>query len=458
MRIFNKINRAFEQQQSINHTGLSMTKNNTFEKYAYIDWRFDQPNDVTLLGHRVNSFANTRLVVNQIKNDGFNGIVLNTNVPIDPETGELTLIDKRPGAFNTNKNIPKDTWAVVQYAKKLGLDVTLNFNIVDYKTDTGITSSSVGPNFSTEKFFNAVTSYESKIAALASRYKVNTIGIGDHQFGFDTDQYRPQWQNLVNQVRSKFKGDLSYSSGTGGDNVVYGMVDIINVNRGPETLDKNVALNHINELYRKYNKPVQLSPIFASAADSGIDPWSMLMNNQSLNDVNIRYDLQADKIRDILKASIINTPESLAGIAFYEYAPWQQANWIQNPQDDQQRQWHLNTKLSSEFFKNQTASDTFKNWFNYSTQDVSGTRKNDTLRVYAGDKTIDGKEGRDTVVISNSIKNCRITKDTANGGFDVYNGANGVDGVYDMYNVEFVKFNDATVNLLGNDLSKYSWF
>ena len=136
-------------------------------KNAYLDWRFDQPNDFNMLGQPVLSLAATKTIINQIKADGFNGIVLNASVPIDPDTGKLTLYDDIPGAPNPNKNLPKDTWAVVKYAKKNGLAVTLNFNIVDYHTDRTITSDSVGGGFSTDTFFNEVAAYESKIAATA---------------------------------------------------------------------------------------------------------------------------------------------------------------------------------------------------------------------------------------------------------------------------------------------------
>ena len=465
MKIFNKLSNYFEQQlNSTRPTGYSMNTNQVdkFEKYAYIDSRFDMNSTYNIFGQKVNSFAATRPVVDQIKRDGFNGIVLNLNVPINVETGELALFDKNVpnGDQGTaNKNIPKDTWAVVQYAKRMKLDVTLNFNFVNYKNDELVMADNVGANFSKEKFFTAIRDYETKIAATASKYKVDMIGIGNFQFGFDTEQYKSDWQNIVSGIKSKFKGKLTYTSNPEGDTSIFELVDTIGVGQGANNPDKNTVLSNISRLKNKYGKEVYWNPIAATATDNGIDPWALVSNSKDLGSVPIRSDLQADRIREILKASIIDQPTDLSGIAFYEYAPWKQADFMVNPKSDGDKQWQIFGKVHSEYYKNQTASDTFKNWFNYSTKDIVGNNRNNQLETFAGDKKIDGKGGIDTLVIHNSIKNCRITKDTVNGGFDVDNGINGIDGNYDMYGVEYVKFNDATVSLIGNyDLSKYGWF
>lgn len=435
-----------------------MTTDNKFEKYAYVDWRFDMNNTYNIFGQKVNSLAATRPVIDQIKRDGFNGIVLNLNVPIDPETGALTLYDNSVQGI-ANKNIPKDTWAVVNYAKKLKLDVTLNFNIVNYKNDELIMTNTVGSNFSTEKFFTEIKDYETKIAAQASKYKVDMIGIGNFQFGFDTEQYRSDWQNIISSIKSKFKGKLTYTNNPEGDTVIFELVDVIGVGQGAGNPDKNVVLSNISRLKNKHGKEIYWNPVAATATDNGIDPWALVSTNKDLSTVPIRSDLQADRIREILKASIVDQPADLSGIAFYEYAPWKQGKFMVNPQNDEERQWQIFGKVHSEYYKNQTASDTFTNWFNYSTKDIVGNSRNNRLETFAGDKLIDGKGGVDTLVIRNSIKNCRITKDTVNGGFDVDNGINGIDGNYDMYGVEYVKFTDATVSLIGNyDLSKYGWF
>jgi hypothetical protein len=449
MRIFNRLSNKV--QQIIDNQPMP-TQNNKFEKYAYLDLRFDQPMDFNLLGQPVASFASVRPVVDQIKRTGFNGIIINTNVPIDPETGELKLYDDRPGAYNPDKNIPKDTWKIINYAKRNKLDVTLNFNIVDYKTDDIITKNNIGQNFSADKFFESIGNYESKLAGIASKYKVNQIGIGHLQYGFDTEEYKDEWQNVIQKIKTKYKGELSFVSSK--DNVVFDMVDVIRVIKN----DSNNA-SLIQELSTKYSKPVNLDPIFAPASESGFDPWQYVNSGKDLSGVNIRYDIQADTIRNILKFAIAEQPASLSGIAFHEFAPWKQADWIVEPMNETGKQWNSLTKLGPELYKNESANIVLKNWLNYSTDDVIGNNRNNKLETFAGNKIVDGKGGRDTLVINNKIANCKIVPDSINGGFDVYNGTNGSEGIYDMYNVEYVKFNDATVSLIGNyDLSKFGWF
>jgi hypothetical protein len=197
-------------------------------KNAYLDWRFDQPNDFNLLGQSVTSLAAVKPMISQIKSDGFTGIVLNTNIPIDPETGRLTLYDTNPGAFNTNKNLPADTWAVIKHARKSGLAVTLNLNIVDYRNDKKLTADSVGAGFSTDTFFKDVANYEATLAKKAQAAGVSVIGIGVGQYGLDTDAYKNQWQTVVDTVRKNYSGKLAYSSGEYSTPVWY-MVDIVSI-------------------------------------------------------------------------------------------------------------------------------------------------------------------------------------------------------------------------------------
>ena len=396
-------------------------------KNAYLDWRFDQPNDFNLLGQNVLSLAAVKPMINQIKADGFNGIVLNANVPIDPETGKLTLYDNTPGASNPNKSLPKDTWAVVSYAKKNGLAVTLNFNIVDYHTDRAITSGSVGGGFSTDTFFSEVAAYESKIAATAKKSGVGVIGIGTCQNGLDTDAYKPQWQTVIDSIRKNYSGKLTYGTNYHNDSAVWSMVDIVSTGAWD---DVNGALGNMNSVADKYNKPVHIDAVFAGGGDG-----------------------QAANIRDILKASIVEHKNDLAGLAFYEFAPWQQANWVVNPQSESDKNF-LNSQGYSKDLYNTDATNTFKNWFNYSTAPITGSKKNDRLAVYAGDKTVDGGVGTDTVVVLNKAKDCQLTFDSP-GHFTLVNNT---EGTNKLLNCEYIQFIDTRVSLVGHqDFSQYGW-
>ena len=398
----------------------------TFIKNAYLDWRFDQPYDFNLLGQRVASLAAVKPIINQIKADGFTGIVLNTNVPIDPETGKLTLYDKQPGAFNTNKNLPKDTWAVVQYAKKNGLAVSLNFNIVNYHDDSAITTSSVGGGFSAETFFKDVAAYEANISKTAKANGVGAIGIGVAQSGFESNDYKDQWQTVISAIRKNYSGKLAYSSGAP-DTPIWSMVDIVSVISWDHVGD---ALGSMKYLSDTYQKPVYVDWVNAGGGDG-----------------------QAANIKNILKESIVDHKNDLAEICFFEFASWKHANWLENPQNDADRNFLSSHGYTNDLF-NTDAANAFKNWFNYSNASVTGTGKNDVLKIYAGDKTVDGGKGTDTVVVLNKAKDCNLVKDSS-GNFTLVNNTEGTEKLIDC---EYVQFLDTKVSLLGHqDYSKFGW-
>lgn len=396
-------------------------------KNAYVDWRFDQPNDFNLLGQNINSLAAVKPIISQIKADGFTGIVLNANVPIDPETGKLTLYDNNPGAFNPNKNLPKDTWAVVKFARKNGLAVTLNFNIVDFHTDKAITSDSVGSEFSTNTFFSEVANYESKIAATAKKNGVGVIGLGHYQFGLDTDDYKNHWQTVIDSVRKNFSGKLTYTTDYRHNNAVWSLVDIIGAGGSD---DVNGALSNMNSLSDTYGKPVHIASISPGGGDS-----------------------QRSNIVDILKASIVDHKNDLDGLAFFEFAPWMQADWLVNPQSESDKNF-LSSQGYANDLNNKEAANAFKNWFNYSTNAVTGSTKNDTLKVYAGDKTVDGGKGMDTVVVLNKAQDCQLSFDSP-GNFTLVNNT---EGTNKLLNCEYIQFIDTKVSLIGHqDFSQYGW-
>lgn len=417
------------------------------EKNAYIDWRFDQLGDFTVSNEMVTSFTHVKKFVDQIKKDGFNGIVLNTNVPVDIQSGDLVLYDNRPVAWNRDKNIPKDTWKVVEYAKKIGLTVTINLSIVDYKDDINVASYLVDKNFNVNNFFKNVTEYETLIASIAQKYKVDKIGVGFFQTGLDSYYYQDYWQSLINSVKNVFNGKLTYTGDYKVDTPIWSMVDIISV--GDSTREYEQIFQTINSLRDRYQKHVYLDAITVPATDN-IFPWDVFSSGGNLKDLQPRYDIQADKIRNILK-SVYNEDNKVSGVGFYEYRPWNEAVWIQQPNSDIGKQFFYESKLASEFYDNPTAQHVLLNWLAYSTRDINGTRRNDLLETFAGNKKIDGRDGYDTLTIHNNIENCKIIQDVVNGGFDIYNGVNGIDGIYDVYNVESIKFNNQEVSLVGNN-------
>jgi hypothetical protein len=162
---------------------------------------------------------------------------------------------------------------------------------------------------------------------------------------------------------------------------------------------------------------------------------------------------QASRIRDIIKASIIDRKEDLDGLAFHEFAPWQQSSWVVNPQTEDHKQWLASNNYSNDLY-NKEAANALTNWFNYSTNTVTGSNKNDRLAVYAGDKTVDGGKGIDTVVVLNKAKDCQLSFDSP-GSFTLVNNT---EGTNKLLNCEYIQFMDTRVSLIGRqDFSQYGW-
>lgn len=182
------------------------------DKYrsAIVDMRFEQLNDFTADGKLVNSYEAVVPVINKIDCVGFDTVVFQTNIPIDIATGKLELYDSRPGAFNPDKNIPKDLWRLVEYAKNKGLKVFVKAIPVNHISDFTIcpactSSEFVLPStFSTTNFFNALFSYQTILAREAEKYKVEGFYVGVMNLGFDTAQYDADWDRVIAQVKTVY--------------------------------------------------------------------------------------------------------------------------------------------------------------------------------------------------------------------------------------------------------------
>ena len=146
---------------------------------AYIDLRFDYADDpVDKNGHIIGSFEQITLLINQLKEIGFNSVSLAVQVPLDLQTGEIRL-----GSFATkdNKNLPIDLWEIIDYAHSLGLSVNLRaLPSVVYFSDGAVDngdsdlniSLSLGQGVTHQKLFESISNYQKKIALLAEKHHV----------------------------------------------------------------------------------------------------------------------------------------------------------------------------------------------------------------------------------------------------------------------------------------------
>ena len=81
---------------------------------------------------------------------------------------------------------------------------------------------------------------------------------------------------------------------------------------------------------------------------------------------------------------------------------------------------------------------------NKSNAAITGTKKNDTLNVYAGDHKIDGKAGTDTLNVYSSYADCQLTVNSKTKSFNLQNSTYGTN---EIYGIEFLQFRDQTIGL-----------
>lgn len=202
--------------------------------FAKIDLRFDQTKDFTADGLLVNSFDAVKPMVDRIKSLGFSGVQLQTNVPIDSETGRICLFDSNTYPGVQDKSLPDDFWQIAKYASDLGLDVSVRPDPVNYINDNLLnTWSPLGAQFSVREFFNSLISYETQLARDAQAAGVDVFYIGALQGGWDGAEYIAEWQQVINSIRTVYTGKLAYLSHFEAYTPVWDLVDVIGINFDP---------------------------------------------------------------------------------------------------------------------------------------------------------------------------------------------------------------------------------
>lgn len=358
---------------------------------AVVDMRFDQPGDLTLTGLEVNSFEAVKLFVDKLKSIGYTSVTFATNVPINIDTGEIVKFDPTPGQSNAQKTEPKDLWALCSYAGSIGLDVAIKLDIVEYRTDSIIGFwTPFGTNFSLPTFFKSVLEYEKQLAVKAEYAGVDTFYVGNFSNGLDTAEFRTQWQDIINQIRSVYSGKLAYTSNSNRlDNpaVIWEMVDVIglafspNISKDPIYELKQIINKYYNSdsgvvdeigqirKYDSYKKEIILDTIEITAANIGwqSDPfWNLLLNNQlSAKAFNIDYEFQSIRFQSIFYLLENDLSKYVTGANFREYMPWHEATWIEKPVDKAGEMWTLAKELGFSLYDNQFAESVLRTYLKY---------------------------------------------------------------------------------------------
>jgi len=149
---------------------------------------------------------------------GANTVTIGWGVPIDMNTG------KRVAGFTVNNEHEASFDEIRQlasYAKSIGLDVILkpqsqtmgptgsNGSLTD-NVNAGSVAAYSG--FSAFTFLKDWATYMGQVGSLAQEIGAKQVVIGTENSGFDSSQYRTQWQNVINETRAHYSGPLSYDA------------------------------------------------------------------------------------------------------------------------------------------------------------------------------------------------------------------------------------------------------
>lgn len=311
-------------------------------RLARIDYRYDTPIDQKdINGNHTTSYDAVKPMIDNIKQVGFTGVIIQLQTPINKDTGLVDLYDQ-----GNDKTLPKDTWKLIDYAKSQGLGVWISLQIVDSVTDCFLT-----PDFrkyTEQQMFNNIITYQKNIATIAQKHSVDGLFISEGNYNLESYDHLFYWQQLISELRKVFSGKLSYTTHLFESTSIWNHVDYASmlVNN---TLSKtpvydlksiiNLYFNdahNINEIQRikdfhmVYGKKFILvtSPVLA---DTGVGNtpqnfWNDVTNNiwTSTSLPQIDKEMHTLKIRAFLEVVHKILPDITDGVAFTEYTPWLQ--------------------------------------------------------------------------------------------------------------------------------------
>jgi hypothetical protein len=373
------IGNVISLDKNVDNTFLKPSINDSYYQNAWIDFRFDLSGiggAPTVEGFNAQSLPALQIMLDRIKLIGFNTVSFMTQLAIDPSTGDI---------FNPQKPLPKDFWKVIDYAKEIGLNVFIVVQATD-PNDNVLATSPLGPNFSSATLFKSLNTFHIDFDSKAQSHNVDGIYIGQTQITFDNLDNIQNWQNLIQNIKTIFKGKILYMASY--DSPVFNLVDIISY--APSfalsiTPNNNVTslinaysnssnginyLKDINSFVKKYSKPVILDFFRTQLADSGvgypINIWATLMSGNNVSVFPSNWDVAAAKVQSFCAISTKINP-LIVGIGFDEFQPWAQQIIFQKALPGTSNyNWYLVDSYGIEIYKHLQIEQTINECFSKS--------------------------------------------------------------------------------------------
>jgi hypothetical protein len=334
--------------------------------------------------------------IDHLKSVGYNVVKLQTNTPINLTTGKIGTVVSTC-ITTCDHRLPKYFWDFVDYAKRSGLKVFIDAQIVDVDTDLPLSTSlhnhTPPPGMTWAEVLHNAFQYQFNMAQRAETYKVDGWYVGHFNLGLDSESYRPLWQQHTDQLRSVFKGILLYASCDQCRNVVWSMVDQIEVYINP-VLSQNkvydsaqiVGLYHstnvvanIQNIYQTYKKPISIRTminlgdratgqvvnpnLLITATGDGVYGYGTLAGANHISSFEADYALQSARITAFLTLVNVDLKDVVVGAFVNSYNPWGNGAWLHNAcvtGDTICRAWQAYVKLADEMYRNPTAESVIK--------------------------------------------------------------------------------------------------
>ena len=220
-------------------------------------------------------------------------------------------------------------------------------------------------------------SYETTLAREAEKYKVDGFYVGSLNLGLDTTQYIAEWDRIITQVKSVYKGKLVYQSCNRCTTQVWNRVDIVAVqinsifDQAPsETiaglLTDTSIFNLVVDVQRiatLYQKPILLDAINIVATGKSADLGGVVSGTVPYATLKPNYGLQGMKIATVFELLGTKLSNQVVGLHWGEYMPWSQSTWIQNPTNDTAWRWHHAQFYGIDLLNNESAQRKLSEYF-----------------------------------------------------------------------------------------------
>ena len=220
-------------------------------------------------------------------------------------------------------------------------------------------------------------SYETTLAREAEKYKVDGFYVGVMNLGIDTAQYDAEWDQIIAQVKSVYKGKLIYEGCNQCTANVWRKVDIVAIHTSnvfemapSETvaglLTDTLILNFVGNVQRiatLYQKPIWLDTINIGTTGKSTDLGAVISGVLPYTSLQPNYALQAIKISSVFELLGTKLSNRVVGLQWSEYMPWSQATWIQNPTNDTAWRWHQVQFYGFDLLNNESAQKKLAEYF-----------------------------------------------------------------------------------------------